>query len=687
MLDFDVAKFYGTGSNYSGVPFATGDFNGDGRVDIAYPLRSQNKVAILLADADGAYLPAVEYDATNAYEVAAGDVDGDGKLDLVVTSLNVNGTKLLRGNGDGTFAAAVSVPGSALHSPVLFDLDGDGKLDLLGGVSGVSWIAFAKGDGTGAFTVGTSIEMNLESRRLVLADINGDSKPDIVSLNANTLNEPVVSARLGQGGGVFGAAQKLTIPAMNGIALGDARDLAVGDFNGDGRADIVVVDDEGVTLLTGSQSGALSVAARFTASFTRTCSGAVTGDWNQDGKTDLAVVSDYDARLTIFPGNGDGTFAAPVLHSSGDRCGKIAAGDVDGDGKPDLLLSSASVGVALARADGSFRAAPILVFNDDKPAGVAAADLDGDGKVDVAVAGSSTQSIAIFKGAGSHAFSTPVTIPAGANPLQIALAPMNGDAHLDLVYGTANGKIGVLLGNGSGGFGAPTLFDNGGGEIEIGDFNGDGRPDVATYTTTSVRVLLNDGNGGLIPAISTPAGSSVYGIATGDLNGDGKHDIVASGYASKDATVLLGDGDGNFHPGAGVTFDGAALHAEIADFTGDGKPDVLFAVNATESLQLLVNGGSGLTSLGLLSSARTFVVPDLTTDGKLDLFYTVGDGIPRATTGQGNGTFDPPRSYVSLWTTRLESHDVDGDGRPDVLVTASPTLQRGYISVFFNASH
>jgi len=145
-------------------------------------------------------------------------------------------------------------------------------------------------------------------------------------------------------------------------------------------------------------------------------------------------------------------------------------------------------------------------------------------------------------------------LPRGNQPASVAMGDFNGDGKPDLAIANGDGTVTVLLGNGAGGFaaaaGSPFAAGSGPSSVAVGDFNGDGKPDlaIADYNGDNVTVLLGDGTGRFTAAPSSPfpAGSQPNSVAVGDFNGDGKLDLAIANYNSNNVTVLLGDGAGGF---------------------------------------------------------------------------------------------------------------------------------------------
>ncbi len=318
--------------------------------------------------------------------VAVGDFNGDGKLDLAVTnqgagSLSGNVSVLL-GKGDGTFQAPVNY--AADQSPVAVavgDFNGDGKLDLAVVNTDSNNISVLLGNGDGTFQAASNFGTQMSPRRLAVADFNADGKLDIVVTN---MASNTVSVLLGNGEGTFQSA--LDFPVGN---LPQA--VAVGDFNGDGKLDLVVPvsgnNNGSVNVLLGNGDGTFQAAINNAGVMSPV--GVTVGDFNGDGKLDLAV-ADNSNSARIFLGNGDGTFRSAVTYDVGIAPISIALGDFNGDGKPDLVafsLSNGSVSILLGNGDGTFQSPATFSSNaQQSESAVAVGDFNGDGRLDVAVA-------------------------------------------------------------------------------------------------------------------------------------------------------------------------------------------------------------------------------------------------------------------------------------------------------------
>jgi hypothetical protein len=376
-------------------------------------------------------------------------------------------------------------------------------------------------------------------------------------------------------------------------------------------------------------------------------------DLNGDGKTDLAVVntcgSSPTCSVSVLLGNGDGTFQPAVNYTAGKAPTSVAIADVNGDGNLDLVVANeGSVSILLGNGNGTFQPASSLASIGAGAASIAVGDFNGDGAVDLAISNdcvsalSCTQGgVTIFLGNGNGTFQAPVSYPLGAFvPVFVAVGDFNGDGVPDLVVTSEfasvtdkkNGAVTILVGNGDGTFRTPVSYAPGGYDnfaVAIGDFNGDGRLDLAVVdagtgsgTYGAVSVFLGNGDGSFQPAqLLALKTHNPESVVVGDFNGDGKLDILVPSEcpnqsACDDATlnVLLGNGDGTFQRpasyDAGVTGIPVAV---TADFNGDGKPDLALAVicpvlntctNGT--IAVLLNRPATTTSIESSANPSTF---------------------------------------------------------------------------------
>ena len=313
---------------------ATGDFNGDGKLDLAIGNLSSATVSILLGNGDGTF--ATKHDfvtGTDPRSIAVGDFNGDGKLDLVVAN-NVSGTvSILLGNGDGTFAPKMDFPvGVRPRSVVVADFNGDGKLDLAVANHDSNTVSILLGNGDGTFAPKKDFRAGVAPYWVTTADFNGDGKLDlaVVDYDSTTPTGSNVSILLGNGDGTFGP--------LHAFGVGwQALSVATGDFNGDGKADLAVTNGnygttyQTVSILLGNGDGTFAPQMTFSTDSIALSIGAA--DFNGDGKTDLAVLNGG-----IMLGNGDGTFQPPSTMFTGTgRKIFVTAGDFNGDGRLDIV--------------------------------------------------------------------------------------------------------------------------------------------------------------------------------------------------------------------------------------------------------------------------------------------------------------------------------------------------------------
>jgi hypothetical protein len=179
----------------------------------------------------------------------------------------------------------------------------------------------------------------------------------------------------------------------------------------------------------------------------------------------------------------------------------------------------------------------------------------------------------------------------------VAVGDFNGDGKPDLAVANWNSNsVSVLLGNGDGSFQAAQDFGAGISpeSVAVGDFNGDGKPDlaVANFGSATVSVLLGNGDGSFRPAQDFVVGRGAYSVAVGDFNGDGKPDLAVANFWSTNVSVLLGNGDGSFQAAQNFGTGGyGSFPASVAvgDFNGDGKPDLAVANYYSNNVSVLIN--------------------------------------------------------------------------------------------------
>jgi hypothetical protein len=379
--------------------------------------------------------------------------------------------------------------------------------------------------------------------------------------------------------------------------------VALGDFNGDGKLDLVItnVQDSTVSVLLGNGDGAFQTQVTYAVGSDPEA--IAVGDFNGDGKLDLAIANYGGKTVSVLLGNGDGTFQTQVTYAVGSDPKAVAVGDFNGDGNLDLAVAnyatSGTVSVLLGNGNGTFQT-QITYAVGNRPDAIAVGDFNGDGKLDLGVANRSASTVSVLLGNGDGTFQKQVTYTVGSGPYSVAVGDFNGDGKLDLVVGNGNGTtVSVLLGNGDGTFQTQVTYavgDNPYG-IVVGDFNGDGIPDLAVANEggATVGVLLGNGDGTFQTQVTYAVGNSPEAIAVGDFNGDERLDLAVANNSDNTASVLLGEWATSSTVLTSVVLPGSGTQAVNAEYSGDSS----FSSSTSASVNLV--GGAEPTTTTTLS--------------------------------------------------------------------------------------
>jgi hypothetical protein len=327
------------------------------------------------------------------YQVITLDANGDGKLDLAATVLDDSAISILLGNGDGTFQPPATYSANGFPFAIVAgDFNGDGKIDLafssITSDQSTGFVSVLLGNGDGSFqSANQEFDVGTNPLNLVTADFNNDGKLDLaVAVAPPGSGTPVVAILMGNGDGTFQGATDYSF--TTGVA-----DIKTGDFNGDGKLDLVAAIVDGVSVMLGNGDGTFQPPVNYPTAVQS--ESVVTADFNRDGRLDLAVQAVAGkGAVSILLGNGDGTFQNHVDYQL-SGIGLVAA-DLNGDGVLDLATSNGTVSTLIGNSNGTFARAPGYFPASSAAFGIAAGDFNGDGRTDIVTADGSGNTISIL---------------------------------------------------------------------------------------------------------------------------------------------------------------------------------------------------------------------------------------------------------------------------------------------------
>lgn len=602
------------------------DFNHDGKFDIASVMVTQVEhpepvpyIATLFGDGTGKFgAPATTPNYgffSSATGIASGDVNGDGLPDLLITGPGLENSQIFLNNGDGTFTAGQTVVENSgvnvLMDGKLADINEDGCADAeIADANNVVWLF--TGDCHGNFTFLRSVPMGDGNSVLRLADLNSDGHLDLVT---SAIPMPLIIAGEAYAGNTlsvaFGDGHGNFTSARDYVGTGMSYSLAIADFNGDGKPDVVSAspDTDTATVYINDGSGGFGfpqgewIGVAGSGLINAPISAASFADLNGDGNPDMVIldeggVSEY--YIVAMLNDGTGKFSAPIVSDTGVALDTNWMGDYRlGDFRKTGHLDFVAIGLTLEFSQG-------------------------------------VQYIVFAPGNGDGTFGRPTyTSVPGADGI-MAVGDFNGDGKLDFVAvsedSTVTGKhAAVFLGNGDGTFrnGGRASFSDKSDAITrayTGDFNRDGKLDVLVVTTsngywanTDVWEFLGNGDGTLQPGIELFTGFQPMTLA--DVNGDGWPDIVRYDLEFTGSTNTVGPAkfttyldqpngtflqNSSYTPYAGVPlqvanyfqFGDPSFDSIVGDLNGDGNLDEIAwqdVAPADQQLygQILMGNGDG----------------------------------------------------------------------------------------------
>jgi len=630
---------------------AIADLDADGLNDIVVADFGGSTISILRNTSPGSgtisYAPKMDVTAgSQPISIAASDLDGDGKIDLAVANLGGN-VSVLRNTSSAPSSISYApkmdyATGDQPYSVALSDLDGDGKVDLAvaNRISGnLTLLENTSQIGNISFETGVNFTTGTFPVSVVGGDLNGDGKPDLAVANrtSGTLS-------------IFRNSGVRTPPTISSFTptsgpIGTSVTITGAAFDSDPSKNIVFF---------GAAEG--SVTAATPTEIIVTVPAGTTYDLITVLKNELIAstatpfIVTYDGANSIGPGE----FVPKEDYTTGFGPSDVAMADLNGDGKPDLVVTNqSSHTVSILRntsldTDAITYAGKVDFATDTNPVSVSLSDFDGDGKMDLAVS-TLNNTVSILRntddGSGAISFASKIDYETGFSPWSVSAGDFDSDGNMDIATANYNSNTISILRNASPGIGTINFeskddFTTGTGPFSIstGDFDGDGKIDlaVANSDAASASVFRNIGSGsGFIdfsPKSDFTTGASPRSIAAGDLDNDGKIDLVVSGTGvSVLRNTSSGSGNIAYASKADFSVGSEPRKVSIGDLNGDGKVDLVTA-NETNpgvdgSITLLENSSSGPGNIAFASevgfttgvSPRAASLGDLNGDGKADI--------------------------------------------------------------------
>ena len=723
ILDFSTRVNFTTGT--TPINEVIGDIDGDGKPDMVVVNDGANTVSVLRNTATNGSIGsgsfAIKVDFTTGSgprTVAIGDIDGDGKPDLVVTNYTSNTISVLRNTStSGTISFATKVDfttNTSAFGVAIGDIDGDGKLDLAVSNYGSSNVSVYRNlSSIGNISFATHIDFATGSYpvNLAIGDIDGDGIPDISVVNAGSSTVSVLRNL-----SVIGTVNFAThVDFATGTT---PNGLAIGDLDGDGIPDVAVSNYGANTvsvLRNTSTSGTVSFATHVDLATGTGPLFVTIGDISGDGKPDLVVANPGANTVSVLrsvASSGSittGSFATHVDFLTGSSPYTVTVGDLDGDGLPDMVVTNVGDNtVSVLHQIVPVYPPTITVVNPSSATVGSTVTITGTNF------NTTSANNIVFFGAtqatvtAATATQLTVTVPAGATyaPITELNSGTNmscfGISNFNPIYSPAKTnitstdfatKVDLIAGSG------PRT-------VAIGDLDGDGKPDLVEVNsnTTTISVFRNITSAGTLTSGSFAAkvdftvGSGPVAVIVGDIDGDGKPDLIVTNGSSNTVSVLRNtstSGTISFATKVDFTTSTGTFAVAIGDLDGDGKLDLAVSNNSVNNVSILRN----TSTIGNISFATHIDFATGTGPLYLAIEDIDGDGMPDiSVTNANSNTVSVLRNLSTIGTINFGTHsdfatgsvpislavgDLDGDGHPDIVVTNQTS---NTISVLYNTS-
>ncbi|MFI5247719.1 MAG: FG-GAP-like repeat-containing protein, partial [Nitrospirales bacterium] len=600
-----------------------------------------------------------------------GDLNGDGILDLARISLTYSGIGILLGKGDGTFQSGNTpdFTGSENRSIAIGDVNGDGRADLVISSAGLNGVSILIGRGDGSFASALFVGASLKPGFVAMGDFNGDGNPDLGVLNPSL---GVISVLLnGCGSSCASIAFSPNTPALPNGVTGTSYIQTFTASGGTAPYRFNVAD--------GSLPPGLSLSSTGPLSGTPTAFGSFWFSIVVLDANNCPASRTYSIFIAGPPTVTTGT-ATLVTSGAAKLTGIVIENGLTATASFQWGTTTSYGNVAAATKDyssGQFFA---------NLSGLAAATVYHYRSAATNSAGTSYGGDLTFSTLPGTAcpypyFATPRYASGGVVPRSFVAGDFNGDGKSDLAsinYGDA--RLYIKMGNGDGTFSSQFTYNTpSGGQstyIAASDFNGDGKLDIVTGDSNGISVWIGKGDGGFSPRRDSNINirSDFPSIAIGDFNGDGKMDLVHTNYYSNVVTILLGDETGLFSIGGAFNVRANPIYVATGDLNRDGKLDLVTANGGSNDLSIFFGNGDGTFQPEITVNTGSLVyslgVKDFNGDGNMDLAVAnySSDSVS-ILLGNGDGSFRAPVSYpVGGHPYSVASADFNGDGILDLVV-------------------